>query len=645
MAQDLSLSEILDLKTTVASLRSLTTRESPGIVTVITADQIRSAGVNDFDDILKLVPGYQFGTDINGFSGLISRGMWTYEGKVLINIDGLLLNENAFGGAYMKVRVPVDQIDRIEIVRGPGSAIYGGFAGLNVINIHTKKGKDLKGGEFVASSGRTKRNYGTNYLSAIYGASEKNLDATVGTYVARANYSDKIFRDMNNKEVDLTNGARINPEYINTGFTYKGLDVRLLHERYIYTSVSGIGYVTKAEGYNLMENQQIGIKKTFNLTKKFKLTPEYIRGEQRPYFAMDVSRDSLQETSNRIHLLRDTAKVLLEFDASENFNVMVGLEKYWDFFEKSNYWTFKDPPTVDPAGVPANSILKNTNLGFFTQLMFMNYLGNFTLGVRQDKPDQYDATVVPRFAYTKVINDFHFKLLYAKSYRAPNLASINLNSEVKPELITTSEVEFGYKLSESQFINFNVYRSQIEEPLAYFYDLIDQSNNYLNYEKLANQGYELEYRFVNPMLDALANFSTYKATEINAEPLKPSLKNEMIYGASANLANLKVSLKPLKGVVVTPSVNYASKKVSVDYDENDTVDGRSDRELDAVTKYNLYLHTQDLVFKGLSFGIGANNMTDTTEYLVQPYVYSGDHAPLPISGRHMYAKLGYEAEF
>ncbi len=94
--------------------------------------------------------------------------MWSYEGKVLLSVDGIEMNELLFGTAQFTNRFPVDQIKSVEIIWGPGSAIYGGFAGLNVINIVTKKSADYNSGSLAITSG-WRDAYGHNQISGAYG--------------------------------------------------------------------------------------------------------------------------------------------------------------------------------------------------------------------------------------------------------------------------------------------------------------------------------------------------------------------------------------------------------------------------------------------------------------------------------------------
>jgi iron complex outermembrane receptor protein len=142
--------------------------ETPAIVTVITAAEIKNLGARNLADILRTVPG--FGIQISqGYarSEIEVRGVGTRNSeKVLILIDGHKMNTPFFGGATTYTTdMAVDNIKRIEIVRGPGSAIYGDNAFMAVINIITKKAEDVDGVKLTGAVG----SYDTYRYNLLFG--------------------------------------------------------------------------------------------------------------------------------------------------------------------------------------------------------------------------------------------------------------------------------------------------------------------------------------------------------------------------------------------------------------------------------------------------------------------------------------------
>src|SRR5690606_9607236 len=76
-----------------ASKKALASRETPSIVSVVTRDDIQRSGARDLIDVLRLVPGFDFGADVSFVTGIALRGAWSLEGKILIMLDGHELNE------------------------------------------------------------------------------------------------------------------------------------------------------------------------------------------------------------------------------------------------------------------------------------------------------------------------------------------------------------------------------------------------------------------------------------------------------------------------------------------------------------------------------------------------------------------------
>jgi outer membrane receptor for ferrienterochelin and colicin len=122
------LEKLLNSMIAVATKREMTTRHVPNIVSLITREDIQNSGARDLIDVLRTVPGFHLALDQNGKVGIGIRGNWANEGKVLLMIDGQMMNDVFSANIALGNHYPVDLIERIEILRGPGSAIYGGFA-------------------------------------------------------------------------------------------------------------------------------------------------------------------------------------------------------------------------------------------------------------------------------------------------------------------------------------------------------------------------------------------------------------------------------------------------------------------------------------------------------------------------------------
>lgn len=140
----LTLEELLNVKVEVASKFSSTLDDSPGIVTVIDRKMIETTCTQTLADIIRMVPGMDFSKGSLGWGEPLDeyygRGVLnSFSQTVLLLLNGQnRFNDFTYASPFMSTRINVDMIERIEIIRGPGSALYGGNAFAAVINIITR---------------------------------------------------------------------------------------------------------------------------------------------------------------------------------------------------------------------------------------------------------------------------------------------------------------------------------------------------------------------------------------------------------------------------------------------------------------------------------------------------------------------------
>ena len=130
---------------------------------VITQDEIRRSGVRSIPEALRLATGLEVAMFNNGSWPISARGFdITSANKVQVFMDGRSLYTPLFGGVFWDMQSTViEDIDRIEVIRGPGATLWGGNAVNCVINIISKSTKDTKGGLAVTGGGAAERGFAT----------------------------------------------------------------------------------------------------------------------------------------------------------------------------------------------------------------------------------------------------------------------------------------------------------------------------------------------------------------------------------------------------------------------------------------------------------------------------------------------------
>ena len=150
--------------------------EAPASVSIVTAEEIRKYGYRNLEDILDSVRGLYTTNDRNyGYLGV--RGFnrpGDYGTRILLLLDGQRLNDGLYDSPVIdrEFFVDVDLIDRVEVIRGTGSSLYGSNAVLGVVNVITKQGRDFKGAALAASKGsqdstEQRVSYGNKYSNGL----------------------------------------------------------------------------------------------------------------------------------------------------------------------------------------------------------------------------------------------------------------------------------------------------------------------------------------------------------------------------------------------------------------------------------------------------------------------------------------------
>jgi len=159
----LSLEALMDIEVTSASRKPQRLANTAAAVFVINQDDIRRSGATNIPDLLRMAPGVQVARIDSSKWAVSIRGInGRYSNKLLVLKDGRSIYTPLFSGVYWETQdTPLEDIERIEVIRGPGAAMWGSNAVNGVINIITKNASDTRGGLASAGGGRFERDFET----------------------------------------------------------------------------------------------------------------------------------------------------------------------------------------------------------------------------------------------------------------------------------------------------------------------------------------------------------------------------------------------------------------------------------------------------------------------------------------------------
>jgi outer membrane cobalamin receptor len=622
----------LKAQTTVASIRPATVRETPGIVTIVTRDEIVRSGARDLIDVLRTVPGFSFGVDVEGVVDLGFRGVWGHEGKILLLLDGLEINEQLFGTLQLGRELPVDQIQTVEIIRGPGSALYGGNAELAVINVKTRGAAELQGGYAAATYSETQHQYGSRNFSLQYGKIYEKLDGlalSASGWFGQGNRTDVPYNDLFGASAAMTNGAsRLNPAYMNFSAEWNSLKLRFIYHNIDTTTVDGYGDAgppVKESFTSMLGSASYELK----VNDQLRIVPEIKYTRHLPWRTLDKSSVLFYDkTTDRL-----SGRVLAVYDPVEQLSVAAGVEAFrdraWlnDMDLVGGQTLFEGEPRVEYGTVAV-----------FSEATARTKIVNVVAGVRYEHNSVVGDSFVPRIALTKIIEPFHFKALYSQAFRAPAIENLALNPQLEPERTTVVEAEAGVQIAEGVFASVNAFDLTIRDPIIYSTDPVTSAQVYENYRRTGSRGVEAELRLRDRRGSLVLGYSYYTAGPKNEVELYATPDPARVLAFPAHKLSARASLNMGEHFSFDPSATWVSARYAAT--GTDSSGAPTFATEDPQFLLNLFFTARDLGVKGLDLGAGVYNLLNATDDYIQPY--NSSHAPLPGPSREWIARLSYQ---
>lgn len=505
------LKALLETKVVVATGAPLSPREAPAIVSLVTAEDIRAHQCRDLMDVLALIPGLQATQDVPDGS-LTVRGLYGFEGRTLFLVDGMPLTELYFGGFPLGNEFPVHLIERIEVIRGPGSVVYGGTAELAVIRMTTFRGEELDGGKASLRGGRLPGSLGHQDAGLAWGRAAGELEMSLLAWGAQAWVSDggntrfgtrPVFA-FDERSGGLSTSAAL--MRLRNGNT----ELQGLFHRYTHRFVTGFaapgGTSPEAlealiQGHREVSNfTTVGaeLSHRFEASGGWSLVPRVAYQSSSPF-------EKLRRTDPRIDRLTVSLLVQGTFGWGE---LRGGLESGEDRGS-----LLVDPANPAPVGYRvrladplSDQVTIHHTAGFLDATLPLGRL-KAVAGLRRDRSELYGGQTSPRLGLTWAEERWHLKALYADAYRAPLIANTAWNrfgldpakpwrKEVRAERTQVLELEAGWRPAPGLSLSLNLFRQVIRDIIEFRYDAVHDDLFSDNGGRLGSTGFETEVRLV-----------------------------------------------------------------------------------------------------------------------------------------------------
>jgi outer membrane receptor protein involved in Fe transport len=523
----------------------------------------------------------------------------------------------------------VDQIKRIEIIRGPGSVIYGGNAELGVINIITKTYPDTKGIRVSGTYGRMQKLTGRENVSIGSGVKIKNWEVSASGFFGNANRTDQDFIefiDDPDNTIDMSKGgSEIKSRQAALSAVNKNFSLNLIYDDYR----TAYNYFEEEDNVTVMNQFKTFISDVsykIRLNEKLLLTPRFNYKFSRPYYEEDYWRN--------FQIGRYTGALILNYQAGKKLSMVSGVEFYHDqgrCFEDSGY--FYSNGTAD---------LLINNLSAFAEGILKTGKINLIAGYRAEHNSIYGWASAPRIGLTGIFDKFHFKGLFSGSFRTPGIGNIDVADRIVPEKSWITEIEIGYRMNDNMFLTANLFDIFIDKSIIYF----DNGGwdpgidwGYINADKSGSDGFELEFRAKYAKVFAVANYSFYtqawrKLPELYSVPGK-----EMhALGLSNNKIALKCGIAPSKNIWLVPSFTWLGNKYgyhTVD-EEGNAIAG----EFGPYYMINISVNYDSFIRKGINISLSGFDLLNQKPPFIQPY--NGGFYPYPGRSREIVLKLAFD---
>ncbi len=644
---------------------------APAVATVITANQIKDMGATDLDQVLESVPGLHVARFYQAYNPIYTiRGIYSDTNpQVLMLINGISIT-NLYLGNRGQVwgGMPVNDISRIEVIRGPGSALYGADAFAGVINIITKDSADIKGTELGARVG----SYNSKDVWLLHGGSYAGIDMSYSLEYGDTDGQHQTIEADSQTNLDAAFAgapyfappASLAPGSVNLGRKYlegrfdskwNNWQMRLGYQhRYDLQTGAGVSQALDPVGTNKTSRLNADIsyfmKNLKNWDTTFQLSYFDISTQSKlvlfPPGAFAGSYPSGVIGNPDVYERHTQFGISSFYTGWQKHNVRIGLgTNYGDLYKVQETKNFSIAPGGIP--VPLGSIVDVSKTAAFlhpvdrtdTYIFAQDewaYTNDWAVtgGVRYDKYSDFGETVNPRLALVwQTAYNLTSKLLYGRAFRAPSFAELyNINNPValgnpnlKPETINTVELAFDYQPIDKVRTSFNLFHYRMSDIIRFLPDPAPATT--ITARNAGNQkGYGLEWELNWSLSDSLKyyiNYALQHSEDLTSHTDAGNAPHHEIY------SNLKWEFE--RSWSISPQVTFVG--------ERQRVFGDPRPQLKSYTLVDLTLRRTQIK-DNFEFATSIRNIfdSDAREPSPSPGAIPND---LPLAGRNLYIEIRY----
>ena len=627
---DLSLEELLEVEVSTASIDALPWTRQPATLTVLTRRDLQAMGARNLMDALEHVPGTAFGVDVFGAVSLVFRGLWGNEGKVLLLVDDMPVNDVLYGNVSLYGRYPIEQIDRVEVIRGAGSAKYGGAAQLAVIRVYTRSvdgvavNADLQS---IAGTG------GRGAATVSAGMTRGDVEVAMTGHWADGAYSGADWLDTNGDVTSLDALTHLAYRNLGAKLDYRGFMARLFVDDLRSRNPHNFGFAREGEEVRF-SSLDLLLAWDLRVGDHLTLRPRFVGHRQKDWF---IDRDP-EVLPLPLDFFLPAGSDLYSLEArfsAGHVDVLAGLEYAREFARADSPGGQADRPEVYFAGRPE---VDYDTRAAFAQAEWVDGPWTVSAGLRHSDHSFAGASTVPRLSVVYAADDWHLKGHFGRAFREPDIEVINASDQaagnIRPEQTTQYEISGGWLPIPEVFWSAALFWTRVEDPIVYTSSARAEDENYFYRNVGAGGSTGLETEVRAHVGDAVLSgaWSFYRAMGVPIEAIAVPGDDDRHLGAPRHKLTASADLGLGRGGVrVRPSVVWYSEASAYVYTPgaeglygNPLAVGR----LGSRTYADLTLSHRS---GSVEWSAGVHDLFDQVRVFPQPY--RGESTPWPGAGR------------